>query len=86
MWQCPECNIILPAKRLPIHCQCGHVAYDFGDNDLTYISDRKKRCEACQHYNDNRCTYVDLGCKRTYRRFIRNPRKSCPLDYWPKEA
>jgi len=79
-----KCNRLYENMVLPIYCSCGVVHRKEEDTPITrMITLRKKICKECQHYGIARCEFIDLGCKKTYRKYLRLPGKSCPLGYWP---
>lgn len=44
--------------------------------------DRLRICWQCVHYNQMRCSLVDLGCRRTFIDLVASEKGTCPLDLW----
>lgn len=80
IWQCPICKQVFPVAKFPIHCVCGFVGDKTQKHEL--IFQRNAICLECRHYNKLRCSLIDLGCKKTYIRWLKNPKKACPIGFW----
>ena len=46
------------------------------------VAARRDVCRECPKFNDDRCSHIDLGCKRTFIIEIEKLSGACPLGKW----
>ena len=88
LWTCNKCGLKAKIKRFPVRCVCGATGYNEASRIklIELESDyRHSVCVGCKEYMKHfRCKKIDLGCSRTFRQWLEDPKKSCPIEQWEK--